>query len=267
MRQPENADLCGMNRIFYTLLLLFSIFASGQSTRITDRNGIGWLAFTGTFKVTDKFGIHSEYQWRRENFPKDWQQGLLRVGVNYQVDPAIQLRLGYAWAETFNYGDIPLNGFGKTFTEHRMFEMATISQSFKKLLVSHRFMLEQRWVGRFDSAESESEDEYLYSNRARYMLRLQHALKPSNPKSVYIALYDEVFIGFGNNVGENIFDQNRIGIIAGLPVSQQLKIEGGYLNQIVQFGREIEGRNVIQRNNGFILSAILNLDCRPKTAE
>lgn len=253
-----------MKLISFTFLLLFSAMGFSQSNRISDRNEIGWFAFTGTVNLSEKFGIHTEYQWRRDNFIEDWQQGLLRVGVNYKVDPAVTLRLGYAWAETFNYGDIPLNGFGKTFTEHRIFEMAQLSQTIQSLSLSHRFMLEQRFVGRFETADSKSEDEYLFMNRARYMLRLQRPIKPSNPKSPYVALYDEIFIGFGNNLNENIFDQNRFGAIIGFPINPSLKIEGGYLNQIAQLGREVDGRNVIQHNNGFIVTALLTIDCKPR---
>ena len=128
-------------------------------------------------------------------------------------------------------------------------------------------MLEQRWVGRYASAASQTEDEFLYTNRIRYMMRWQLPLKKSGDRIPYLAVYDEVFVGFGNNVGENIFDQNRIGILLGCPVNENFRIEGGYLNQIIQYGREIEGRNVFQKNNGFILTGIFNFDLRKAAVE
>ncbi|HRE58971.1 MAG TPA: DUF2490 domain-containing protein, partial [Candidatus Kapabacteria bacterium] len=76
----------------------------------------------------------------------------------------------------------------------------------------------------------------------------------------YIALYDELFMGFGENVNANIFDQNRIGVLLGYRFSPLLRIEGGYLSQIVQFGRQIGGKNVIQYNNGIILNANISID-------
>lgn len=242
-----------------TLFLLCCFGLANAQNRITDKNNIGWFAYNGTFQVSDKFGIHTEYQWRRDDYVENWQQSLLRVGVNYKLLPEAQLRIGYAWAETFAYGDIPLNGLGKDFTEHRTFEMVTLNSKLSKLEVAHRLMLEQRWVGRYSSADLNSEDSYVYSNRARYMLRLQLPLKQNGP---YVAIYDELFCSFGNNVGENIFDQNRFGAIVGYPFSKNFRIEGGYLNQIVQLGREIEGKNVFQKNNGFIVSGIFNFDLR-----
>jgi len=60
-------------------------------------------------------------------------------------------------------------------------------------------------------------------------------------------------------VGENIFDQNRIAVLAGYKFNNAIKIEGGFINQTAQLGREVNGRNVFQYNNGFIISGIFNL--------
>lgn len=167
------------NSLILTLVLSILLGTRGfsQNTRISDRNAIGWYNYFGTFKLNRKLGIHTEYQWRRDNTITDWQQSLLRVGLNYQVNPKIQLRAGYAWIETFAYGDIPINGFGKDFTEHRLFEMVTLTDKISTVETSHRFMLEQRWVGRYSSANLSKEDEFLFLNRMRYMFRVQLPLK------------------------------------------------------------------------------------------
>ena len=131
---------------------------------------------------------------------------------------------------------------------------------------SHRFMLEQRFVGRYSSASVEKEDEFPLLNRMRYMVRLQVPLKGKEvkDKTPYIALYDEIFVGFGENVNANIFDQNRIGILLGYRFNKNIRIEGGYLNQTVQFGRQINGQNVFQNNNGLIINANFNIDLTKK---
>jgi hypothetical protein len=68
--------------------------------------------------------------------------------MNYQVNPKLQLRFGYGWIETFNYGDIPIQAAGKTFTEHRTCQMATLTDNVGRMGLSHCFFLEQRWIGR-----------------------------------------------------------------------------------------------------------------------
>lgn len=252
--------------LFLALLSLVGNRTFSQNTRITDRNQIGWLGYFGTVKINDKYSIHSEYQWRRDNYIQDPLQGLLRVGLNYQANLKLQLRLGYAWIETQPYGDFPINGFGKDFTEHRIFQMATLTDKLTLVDISHRFMLEQRFVGRYTNAALEREDDYLLLHRLRYMLRLQVPLKGTSiaDHTPYLAAYNEILIGFGKNVNENIFDQNRLGILLGYKFNNQLRLEAGYLNQTVQLGREIERRNVFQNNNGFILNTIINIDATKK---
>lgn len=248
------------------ILLISSINLHSQNTRKKERNDIGWYNYFGTFKLNDKFSIHSEYQFRRDNFITDKQQGLLRLGLNYQLNQKAQLRLGYAWIETYPYGETPINSMGKDFTEHRAFQMITINDKISKIDISHRFMLEQRWVGRYSNASLTSEDDFPLLNRFRYMIRLQLPLKDDKieNKTPYIAAYDELFIGFGKNVNENIFDQNRIGLVLGYRFSNTLRIEAGYLNQTLQLGREVNNQNVFQNNNGFIINTNFNFELTSK---
>ncbi|WP_310558717.1 DUF2490 domain-containing protein [Flavobacterium sp.] len=241
---------------------LLNFVVTAQNTRINNYNTIGWYNYFGTFKLDDKFGIHTEYQLRRDNTILDKQQGLLRLGINYQLTPKTQFRLGYAWIETYPYGEIPINGFGKEFTEHRAFQMVTLTDKLLILDFSHRFMLEQRWVGRYSNINFLSEDQFPFLNRFRYMFRLQVPLKGKSiiNKTPYFAIYDEILIGFGKNVNENIFDQNRVGILLGYRFDNTVRVEAGYINQILQLGREVDGRNVFQNNNGLIINANFSFD-------
>ena len=63
---------------------------------------------------------------------------------------------------------------------------------------------------------------------------------------------------------ENVFDQNRVGILLGYRFTPQLKLEGGFLSQIVQLPREVNGSNVFQYNNGLSVSLIFNSDLLSK---
>jgi Protein of unknown function (DUF2490) len=247
---------------FILLLTVFFPAAYAQNTRIKDNNTIGWWAAFGTFNFNTKWGLHTEYQWRREDIITDWQQSLTRVGVNYRVNPKLSLRAGYAWIETFNYGDIPIQAAGKTFTEHRTYQMATLTDKISNADISHRFMLEQRWIGRYINPAASKEDDFFYVNRFRYMFRIQQSLiKAKKPgKELYGAIYDEVLLGFGKNVNENVFDQNRLGVLFGYRFSPAFRLEGGYFNQIVQLPREITGRNVFQYNAGVILNTYFTIN-------
>ncbi len=252
-------------KIILVCLGCFQI-ALGQNNRRNTNNNIGWYNYFGTIKVSDKVGIHTEYQWRRNNYLTEWQQGLLRVGVNYNLNPRVLFRAGYALIETYPYGDIPLNGLGRDFTEHRIFEMVQLSHKEGIVDFSHRFILEQRFVGRYTSINKATEDEFPLVNRMRYLVRLQIPLKGKEirDRTPYLALYDEVFIGFGKNLNANVFDQNRIGVLLGYRYNKNIRLEAGYLNQTLQYGRQINGQNVFQNNNGFIINTNFNFDLTTK---
>ena len=256
-----------VTKLLFVLILTINVSGVyGQNNRLKTSNNIGWYNYFGTFKLSSKAGIHTEYQWRRSNFISDKQQGVLRVGINYNLTPLILFRTGYAWIETYPYGDIPLNGLGRDFTEHRIYEMIQLSHKEGIVDLSHRFMLEQRFVGRYSSANVSKEDEFPLTNRARYMLRVQLPLnkREIKDKTPYLAFYDEILIGFGKNVNENIFDQNRFGVLLGYRFNKTYRIEGGYLHQTLQYGREINGQNVFQNNNGFIINTYVNVDLTKK---
>jgi hypothetical protein len=253
--------------IFIGILLLSLSSVKAQNTRINDQNQIGWYNYFGTFKIAEKFSLLTEFQARRTNYISDKQQNLARVGLNFQANSKLLLRLGYAWIETYPYGEYAINGQGKNFTEHRIFQMATFTDKISKFELSHRFMLEQRFVGRYSKPELTVEDEYTFMNRIRYMFRIQMPLKGTEikNKTPYIAAYNEIFIGFGKNVNENIFDQNRIGLLLGYRLDTNFRIEAGFLNQTLQLGREINQQNVFQSNNGFIINTMFNFDLTKKS--
>lgn len=244
----------------FFILIITPRDANAQNNRMTHANTIGWYNYFGTMRLNKKWGLHTEYQFRRNHLITDWQQSLLRVGVNYQASPNLLLRVGYGWIETFPYGEFPLNGLGRDFTEHRLFQMAQLSQRAGRFDIQHRFILEQRFVGRYSSAAVKKEDEFPLMHRARYMLRIQTPFKGREikDKTAYAAVYNEVMIGFGKNVNANIFDQNRIGLLVGYRFNKTFRIEAGYLNQTLQFGRLINGRNVFQSNSGLILNTNFN---------
>jgi hypothetical protein len=245
-----------------TLLVNILIFtnAFAQNNRETEFNQIGWYAFFGNYKIDEKWSFHGEFQWRRVDWISSPQQNLYRVGVNYKIHPQVTFRLGYAFADTFNYGAQPIAGNGIRFPEHRIYQMALISNPIGKVLISHRFMLEQRWVGRSLDPNATKADESVFLNRIRYMFRTDLPLDGPTLEDMepYLSIYDEILIGFGGNVNQNIFDQNRIGILTGYRFSENFRIEGGYFNQILQFGRIVNGKNYFQNNQGLIINSFLN---------
>ncbi|MBD1396976.1 DUF2490 domain-containing protein [Pontibacter sp. JH31] len=208
-------------------LALLTQTIQAQSSRIKDFNNNGWYMYFGDHKLHSKWGLHTELQWRRHNLIKDPQQLLIRTGINYDLTPAAMFTLGYGFIETHPYGDFPAAG---TFPEHRIYEQLQLKSNLDRVGLMHRYRLEQRWIKPADA------DSYTYLNRARYMIKATLPLvgPTLEAKEPFLAVYDEVFVGFGNNIQRNIFDQNRAYAALGYKFSNAATLELGYLNQIVQ---------------------------------
>ncbi|OJW81067.1 MAG: long-chain fatty acid transporter [Bacteroidetes bacterium 46-16] len=242
----------------YIIIIIFFAFIGEvhAENRISDYNNIGWYTTNITPRISKRFSGHLEYQWRRNNWVTEWQQSLLRAGVNYKLHKQLTVHLGYGWILTYPYGDYTASAVAKTFPEHRAYAQLQISTPIEKVSFQHRFRIEQRWVGKYKSITSDSPDEWVSLQRVRYMPRVDVPLHTK----VYAAAFDEIFIGFGKNVGENIFDQNRIGALLGYKFHPVFRAEAGYINQTVQLGREINNSNVFQYNHGLVVNTYLQLD-------
>jgi hypothetical protein len=227
---------------------------NAQNDRLNNHNNTNWLQLFGTINLNKKWSLHTEYQWRRTDVLKNWQQSLLRIGVNRKLNDQITVHLGYGWIETFPYGDFPIASAG-TFPEHRIYEQISFKQPIKKWTFTHRFRIEQRWLGRIKPGTDREIEAWTFLHRFRYQFKTQYNLT----SKFYLAAADEIFIGAGKNVGVNIFDQNRIFLLAGIKLNKTLTLEGGYVNQTLQQGRRVNNNTIIQRNNGIVLSSFVNL--------
>jgi hypothetical protein len=126
-------------------------------------------------------------------------------------------------------------------------------------------MLEQRFVGRVFLESGNKKTDYSYLNRMRYRAKWEIPFQKNKTTSNWsLILQDEIFIGWGENIGANIFDQNRIGVLLGYKMNKTVKLEAGYINQILQQGRRINNNPVFQHNNGFLLAANFSFDMMKK---
>lgn len=254
----------------FILNYLLTPTAYGQAQRLPDDNAIGWYVYNGDHKVGQKWEVHTEYQWRRIDLIRTWQQSLARLGLNYKLSDNVKLSGGYTYFVTFPYGQYPQADQGVPYPEHRIYEDIQFKSAYGRLGLTHRFRLEQRWLGQLSEENPRQVSDWEYQNRVRYQIAGVIALKGDRVRDgeFYLNFFDELFIGFGQNVGQNIFNQNRISGGLGYQIRDNFKLELNYLNQILQHAEpdKASGNPVFEYNNGFRLNVIYDIDFTKKSS-
>ena len=217
--------LLKMKKHVYLLIIsiLLLVSKNGNSQINEDQMGAWYMYFFNTTFKESSWGVQGDVQIRNWNIAGDLEQLLLRGGITYKPKKAdIKLTLGYGNVTTGSYGTDK-----STSAESRIYQEALFPVQFgNRFYTNHRFRYEQRFV--------EGQD---LRTRYRYNIFLNIALnKPEmNKKTLYLALYNELFIngqrstGNGNTV--EIFDRNRFYAALGYMIKKGLKIQFGVMNQ------------------------------------
>jgi hypothetical protein len=191
------------------------------------------------------WGLHFDGQLRMEGAFARRNQLLLRPGVNFDVSDNFQVSGGYAYIDTQGPEDSPP---GFDVPENRFWEQLILRQRLGSTRLVHRYRLEQRFVGNIRDDDAGDGVDYTYVNRFRYFLK--GVVPLGSERRYFAAFYNELMIGFGDNVRSNIFDQNRSYAAFGIRTGTNESFEIGYLLQIVQ---QADGA-LIQYNHTFQLA-------------
>ncbi|MFT4981255.1 MAG: hypothetical protein ACI9UR_001106 [Bacteroidia bacterium] len=250
-----------MKRVLLLAFFYACLGQNGFAQRVIDNQFNAWYMYFGNHKVADKWSIHTEYQWRRSGIIQNWQQSLLRVGVDYHVAKNMMVTTGYGWIVSYPYGKQPI---AKTTTEHRIWQQLILKQQVWRLYFNHRFRLEQRFIEDWQANEAGEQElnGFKYRNRGRYrfMISIPLSRKELVKNTLFLAIYEEVFLGFGKGIGTNILDQNRLYGALGWKFSPQLNVQLGYLNHYAIKSDGIRH----ERNHTIQLSCTYNIDFRKK---
>lgn len=181
-----------------------------------------WLMYFGMNKVSNKFSIHTEVQYRNHTAaPINIEQLLLRTGLNYHFSDRAFATAGYGYILSYDYDSEQKSAETQ---EHRIWQQFILTHNIGRVKFEHRYRIEQRWV---------NED---YRNRLRYRLMLFVSLnRPKIEKGAFfIGLYDEVFV----NTEKTFFDRNRAYAALGYQIHKAVGVQAGMLHQqLNNFGK------------------------------
>jgi hypothetical protein len=169
-----------------------------------------WSSYFGDHRLSKHWGFHFDGQFRKD-LRKDWNQSLLRPGVNFYLGKKVFLSQGYVWIRTESRGTVT--------PEHRSWQQLQYMPKALGVMMNHRFRLEQRWISLPQG--------HRYQNRFRYFYRTELPVS----SRYFVGLQNEVFLGFGQNRGNAVYDQNRAYISIGKRFGPIGRLETGYMYQ------------------------------------
>jgi hypothetical protein len=222
------------------LLLILPAVVVAQG-RVVDHNAHAWGAYFGDHPLGDsRWGLHLEGQYRRHEYGRQWQQLLLRPGVNYSAGSHLLLTAGYAYARSFSYSDYvarraPTN-------EHRIWEQAWLRYRSGSAAWTTRLRFEHRFLENRSAPQSG----YRYEHRLRAWQQVTLPLV----RKTYVTGYDEAWFYVPPYTSDAPFDQNRAYAGVGLRLNPSWRLEAAYMNQAILH----RSGPVLESNHTLVLS-------------
>lgn len=216
--------------IIFMGCILFSISAYAQKS-----DPGNWFIYFGNQKINKKWNWHNEVQYRNYNFIGDINQLLIRTGIGYNLsENNDNILLGYGFIQSHTY---EAAGTKSRKDEHRIFQQFITKQNIYNFYVQHRYRIEERFL---------TDD---FKMRFRYFLSVN---KPLNKKAltknaVYLSAYNEIFL----NAENPVFDRNRLYGGMGYCINDYLRIETGFMSQMLEDKKQSQFQIILFNNLPF----------------
>ncbi|MBO0322370.1 DUF2490 domain-containing protein [Muricauda sp. CAU 1633] len=205
-----------------TTLLVILIIAVGNAQDTGEDKMGAWYMYFGTNKIAERFSIHTEAQFRFYETTSNFNQLLLRTGLNYHINPNAIATGGYGFISTDGtFEEFPNETNSK---EHRIFEQFILKNKVWEFLFEHRYRLEQRFLDFGETTDTQ--------HRARYRIQMTLPLTDT----FFLNFYDELFI----NLQDDLFGQNRLYGAVGVHITENSSVQFGYLRN--QFSNAVYDR-------------------------
>jgi hypothetical protein len=197
-------------------VLVYLFLLLSTSPTLAEQDAGAWLVTNLTTQLDQRASANLELQHRFVDNASDFSQRLIRPSITYRLDETFTVTLGYAHVLTDPNA-------GSPFSENRPWQQLgyAIHRNDYGLNVSGRTRLEQRFV--------ETGDDVGW--RVRQMFRVEIPFQ--NKGQIKGLVWNETFLGLNStDWGQrDDLDQSRTFVGVMTPVSENVQLEAGYLNQ------------------------------------
>jgi Protein of unknown function (DUF2490) len=227
-----------MKTCFKYILLVF-VFVHFITIAFAQTSKVGnWFAYFSNQKINSKFNWHNEIQYRNYNFIGDASQLLIRTGIGFNLsENNNNLLFGYGFIQTHSYTASGFKEDKVIKNEHRIFQQFITKQNFNNFYIQHRYRMEERFL---------ADD---FKMRFRYFLGINKPItkKTMEKNALYLSAYNEIFL----NDKKTTFDRNRLYAAIGYCISKNIKIETGFMVQMLENSRTSQLQIVVFNNTPF----------------
>jgi Protein of unknown function (DUF2490) len=209
-----------------------------------------WLSYFGDQPFTNTLALHLEGSYRH-TFPFDRpEQYMLRSGLTVEHRHGLSSLFAYTYLVSYPFegGRLsPASASGKQ-PEHRLFEQLQFEHPLihlgdKHVTLTHRFRVEQRWLG--TSTEGMGVTKWNFGERARYRLTAKIPFKATSWPIVpnYVSAFNEVYTSFGPHSGKSPFNANVDYGAFGWSLGSRFAFELGYQHRYAPIANGVIGQN------------------------
>ena len=222
---------------------LISSFINAQTEKNIDHQTILWTRYNNQLTVNDKWSIHSEFDNRLFIKPVKENLFVFRVQGRYKIK---EIEIGAGLAYFSVYTQVPEVDPGFTVPEYRLQQDVTTKQNWGKIVINHRYQIEERFIHNFDKTGLTAGTSF--SLRFRYRIQGSCDVWKNDKQYLKGILSDEIMINAGSKIVKNTFDQNRIYVALQWGISKTISTEIGYLNSFQQRASGVDyfNRNIIR---------------------
>ena len=236
-------------RFWFVLCLLATCcsFRSWAQTPVGGAESSTWLSYFGDQPFTNTLALHLEGSYRH-TFPFNHpEQYMLRGGLTVDHGHGFSSLFAYTYQVSYPFdGGTPLAASASAkFPEHRALEQLQFQHRLgvKGITLTHRFRVEQRWLG--TDAEVAGITKVKFAERARYRLTAKIPLKTASWLMApnYVSIFNEVYTSFGPHSGNSPFYANVDYGAFGWRLGSMFAFELGYQHRYAPIANRVLGQN------------------------
>jgi len=234
-----------MRKFFFVSLYLLSLNSFAQKKPVIFQQQT-WAGYFPQVKLSKHIGLWFDSEIHtNDNYFSGFSQATFRLGGTYYNNKLNKFTVGYGYTDYFP-GD---NHQFISISEHFAWQQYQWFKYYKKSKLMQWVRLEEKFkndvIDNYTAANT-----YTLTYRVRYNFFYQLSLNKKGliPKSLALALGDELYLYYGPHIQNQVFDQNRVFIGFSYLVNAHDYLVFG-LNNILQedvSGTQFKDNNVLK---------------------